>query len=356
MPNEKSRISQVKFHTIQLLRLIAALLVVCWHAQLMIPQLDPIVPYFFGNAGVYLFFAISGFLMVYVTKNDNQSIRSFLVARIIRIVPIYWFYTVGTAILLAMLPVLFRSNELSISHFVLSLLFIPHRTETDPASFLPMVRVGWTLIYEAFFYGLFAGAMALSLRHRAIITSTVLFILTLLYLALEPSIDKNFLLYVYGDPIVLQFVFGMAAALGLKYAARVDFSPKQFLSLLVLSIAIMHLGAGTSGMSGLSRLLHYGVPSALVVLAALLVRNQSAFDKPAISLLGDSSYSIYLVHMLPLALMRWLWSALQMPVEGIGWALTFVAISSILATACGILSFILIERPAMRFLKSRLTS
>jgi exopolysaccharide production protein ExoZ len=345
----------VKFHTIQLLRLIAALLVVCWHAQLMIPQLETIVPYFFGNAGVYLFFAISGFLMVYVTTNGNQSVRHFLTARVIRIVPIYWFYTLGTVILLYVAPSLFRSNELSLSHFLLSLLFIPHKTATDPESFLPMVRVGWTLIYEVFFYGLFAAAMAISLRHRALITTTALLALTVFYLARVPSISGNFLLYVYGDPIVMQFVFGMATAYALRFFAHIKISPMQFVVALIASIAIMHLGDGSTEMSGLLRLAYYGAPSAVIVLLGLLVKNQTTFSHPIINILGDASYSIYLVHMLPLALMRWLWTKFSMPVEGVVWAVIFIAISSTLAAICGILSFILVERPAMRYLKSKLT-
>jgi exopolysaccharide production protein ExoZ len=217
-----------------------------------------------------------------------------------------------------------------------------------------MVRVGWTLIYEIFFYGLFAAAMAVSLRHRALITTAVLLSLTILYLILKPSIIKIFPLYVYGDPIVIQFALGMGTAYAVKHCSSIQISPKQFLIAIVLLTAVMHFGNGSSEMNGLLRLAQYGTPSAIIVLLGLLVRDQDSFSHPIIGLLGDSSYSIYLVHMLPLALMRWIWSAFAIPVDGFGWAVTFIAVSSTLAVIAGTLSYLLVERPAIKYLKSKL--
>jgi peptidoglycan/LPS O-acetylase OafA/YrhL len=89
-----------KFLSIQALRGIAALGVVAFHS-LSIEQKysngDSLLPDFFrlGQSGVDLFFVISGFVMVTVTKErfkiNGESMR-FLWGRLSRIYPTYWFY------------------------------------------------------------------------------------------------------------------------------------------------------------------------------------------------------------------------------------------------------------------------
>lgn len=47
----------------------------------------------FGGFGIDIFFAISGFVMYLSAKKANVSGIEFLLSRVFRIVPIYWFYT-----------------------------------------------------------------------------------------------------------------------------------------------------------------------------------------------------------------------------------------------------------------------
>jgi peptidoglycan/LPS O-acetylase OafA/YrhL len=103
----------MKLQSIQILRGIAALLVVIFHvrAQEMLaiggnglaemPFLNGFVNN--GFAGVDLFFVISGFIMVYVTDGVRPGIRSsldFLFARATRIYPLWWFFS---ALMIAMM-------------------------------------------------------------------------------------------------------------------------------------------------------------------------------------------------------------------------------------------------------------
>ena len=41
-----------------------------------------------GDCGIDIFFVISGFVMFFVTKDNSMSSRTFLLRRIIRIVPV----------------------------------------------------------------------------------------------------------------------------------------------------------------------------------------------------------------------------------------------------------------------------
>ena len=103
--------SNTIFHNVQALRAIAALGVVIFHLSLIenkyfIQHIVPINLGRLGTAGVDLFFVISGFVMVVVSMGQfgkNGAAVQFLLRRMLRIFPIYWFYTIIVlAVFLAM--------------------------------------------------------------------------------------------------------------------------------------------------------------------------------------------------------------------------------------------------------------
>ena len=69
---------------LQILRAIAALGVVVYHANINIHGIHSEL------MGVAIFFVISGFIMVHITRDNSDN---FLVKRLIRIAPIYWIIT-----------------------------------------------------------------------------------------------------------------------------------------------------------------------------------------------------------------------------------------------------------------------
>lgn len=81
--------------SIQYLRGLAAMMVVYHHSVRKVLELNPEspIPYAgFGNAGVDIFFVISGFIMWVTTVSNPQNPVSFWYRRIIRTVPLYWFF------------------------------------------------------------------------------------------------------------------------------------------------------------------------------------------------------------------------------------------------------------------------
>src|SRR5579863_4445650 len=82
-----------KIASVQYLRALAALMVVLHHATTQFSEFPAPFHTQAGQAGVDLFFAISGFVMVFVTSTREQSAGDFLLSRATRIIPIYWFYT-----------------------------------------------------------------------------------------------------------------------------------------------------------------------------------------------------------------------------------------------------------------------
>ena len=160
----------MKLQSIQILRGIAALLVVLYHIRAQeVLGMDgnglgemPFLNGFVNNgfAGVDLFFVISGFIMVVVTEGDRPGLRTaadFLFARITRIYPIWWFF----AGLLTIYLVGFNGNmgvgerwqsflqsDAVTPYLIKSFLLLPQSDD-------PILGVGWTLVHEVYFYLVF---------------------------------------------------------------------------------------------------------------------------------------------------------------------------------------------------------
>jgi len=157
---------------VQALRGLAALLVVSVHIgaydgfearyfAISAPLTAPLAR--IGNIGVDLFFIISGFIMIASTlRPDGRSLRpiEFFKRRCIRIYPAVWI--IG----LAMLPIYFRWPALVDAHrsikpdLIASYLLLPQAGS-------PLLRVTWTLVFEMYFYVVFA--MALIARARFVV-------------------------------------------------------------------------------------------------------------------------------------------------------------------------------------------
>ena len=153
--------------SIQALRAIAALLVFWGHAINAVHlKIEADFPHLYGPFGVDLFFVISGFVMVYSSERlfgQPGAPITFFVRRLARIVPLYWL---ATAVL-----VWFVVPYASTKAVLGSLFFAPHIPSEAPLLF-----VGWTLIFEMFFYAVFAIAL-LAKRRFAVVAGVTIFLI-----------------------------------------------------------------------------------------------------------------------------------------------------------------------------------
>lgn len=193
--------------SVQALRALAAMSVVLVHFEYvghaLSGRINEQLSLYPLASGVDLFFAISGFIMVYSSAGlftKDGAWRIFIARRLSRIVPLYWLMTAGAI-------AMFSAPE-SWQMLVSSLLFIPYHTVAG--TFFPVDSGGWTLNYEMFFYALFA--CAIFLPRLAAAAAVGGFLLTLVAtFRLFPVTDDR-LLY-WSDPIVLEFCIGMAIGL-----------------------------------------------------------------------------------------------------------------------------------------------
>ncbi|MBS5848421.1 MAG: acyltransferase, partial [Pseudomonas putida] len=202
-----------------------------------------------------------------------------------RIVPAYWFYTALMAALLLAFSQWMPHQEFAWHHMLLSMLFIPAE---NPGGYglYPTLNVGWTLNFEMFFYLLFGLAFLVRQRHHLLLVTVALLLVS------EVLGRLGVLSRFYNNDIIYEFLLGIG--LGVLYR-RGLIRQGRWLPLVVLGVAglaIYHLDAS-------QRLLHWGVPSAMIVLAFIAL--EPAFQgNRLLKALGDCSYSVYLVHVLVL--------------------------------------------------------
>jgi exopolysaccharide production protein ExoZ len=270
--------------SIQYLRAAAALAVTVYHALQWVDGGFEV-----GRAGVDVFFVISGVIMWRVTAGRIISPWSFLARRATRVAPLYWLATLAVGGLALIWPRFLPEVLPDWRHLLLSLAFVPH---FDPIGRpFPLLPPGWTLNYEAAFYLLFASALWLPPRWRAVgVTAGLCAIVAGGFLFADP-------VYVLGgNPVLLQFAAGVW--LGVALDAGVLPGRAWGWGFLILG-ATAFAGLEISGfINELWRPLLWGAPAALMVGGALGVEARGRLPRSGpLKTLGDASYALYLVHL-----------------------------------------------------------
>ncbi|MBL4646011.1 MAG: acyltransferase [Rhizobiales bacterium] len=276
-----------------------------------------------GNNGVDIFFVISGFFMVYIQRLRPRSPQAFFAARIMRIVPIYWLLTIGLMAVTLVMPQIFRELDFSMSHGVLSLLFLTNLVSSGD----PMLEVGWTLEYEMLFYALFAFALVFKNQ----ILSIVLPAIALIALSFSGIADW----------IVIEFIFGMGLA-HLYLSKAPIFLPKI---LFALGTCLLLLSIPFGRELPLHRVFISGIPAVFIVYGALYMPQ---IKNGLLALLGNASYSVYLAHFYIITICFKIAAMLELTVNtDVLFLGVFVA-----SIASGLVFYYLIEKPIGRYIKS----
>lgn len=335
-----------KLDSIQVLRGIAALYVTIYHLKDVMPHdaaFRKEIEFIAGSgpAGVGLFFVISGFIMVYITRNtvpSGRNIFRFTAKRLIRIWPAYAVITLGYCFLHSRIS----PNPEWSSELLRSLLFIPLANTPAPFYGYATLNVGWSLNYEIYFYLLIAVSMLFSrLRWYAffLMIAVTLVAIPTYYGAFTLKADKMQdlgapYLNMVANPIIWNFVCGVF--LGLAYYNRgLHEQIRAFLSLKMVAPTLLCLAIWQflSGFLGGFGPLEWGLGST-VIFAVFVFHYQERIQKfPSwLVSLGDMSFSIYLLHVPVVVGLGFLFRKLGFPVysEGtamflLSLALTFIA-------------------------------
>src|SRR5689334_19470644 len=251
----KPRVRPGEVLSVQYLRALAATLVVFIHAG-QFPGFENALDTTVGHVGVDIFFVISGFVMAVTAGTSDYPAGRFFIKRLIRIIPIYWFLTIITAGLLVSAPSLFRDNIFTWTHFLFSLLFIPHLSPVGGYS--PLIKIGWTLNFEMFFYVVFGAFLFLGLTKRICVIGFFFTLLIGVNKLWHPDfVPLNFL----GDGMLLEFVIG--CIIGHMYSAGTLARIPRELAWIGIMLGATGLLAFGDSQSELLRLFTFGLPGAL---------------------------------------------------------------------------------------------
>lgn len=329
---------------VQGLRGLAAGLVVCAHAIQHGPgrASDPIL--LLGRFGVEIFFVISGIVIAYVAGNASFDGTRFIVRRIWRVVPLYWATTLVVAAAAILAPSIFKTTAFGVEYLVKSLLFIPSPLP-GTTDWRPLFKLGWTLNYEVFFYAVVAALFwCTSMVRRAQLLTIVMGALVLLSFFVP---TRSFIGF-YADLNLIAFVIGVwFAVLWQKQAMQTlpSWAPLALGGLAAIACFIFFTLPVDVAKASLPGHLMMATAAALVVLTALSLESRIRSGRLLVWL-GDISYSLYLTHMFVIGAG---WAAInRLQISGPALPLAIGSLV-LLALVVAHLSFILLERPMMRY-------
>lgn len=249
-----------------------------------------------GYHGVDFFFVLSGFIICYVHWEDigrPSAVLRYAWRRVLRIVPPYWLVTGFVATVYLLAPDLGASYKHDPLRVLTSLLLLPVGNE-------PVLAVGWTLIYEAFFYILF-GLIIWQPRLRLF-----LFPAWLLVIAIAIGHKSPTPAFAITAPVNLLFMMGIAAAT-IHRRRR-------------LRCPLVWVGAGISAVSAVCAMeiiftprfggvgtffdiRDYGSPLVIGLASSAIILGLASWEsqrprniRRPLRMIGAASYSMYLTH------------------------------------------------------------
>lgn len=356
------------YEWLQAARGIAALAVVLTHAALMHERNfgAPFVGHLFsaGNVGVDFFFVLSGFIIYFVHQKDiatPRQVLSYAEKRFTRVYPMFWLIT------LPLVPAFFigvggqKAFDGDWWYVVNSLLLLP---QDD----LPILSVAWTLTHEVYFYLLFAFVIVfprvISYALIAVIAGLSVWKLIMdygqpwggsKYFTGASFLDQSLLLSFATSRHTLQFFAGC-------FIAHLCMQKPQGVSLLTLVgayvifflpflSAVVGSGPFYEVLTDRSlRTIYYTLASGLVVYCSIQIQVARRQTSPpdALNRLGDSSYSLYLIHY-PIILAFFVIFVRFFDGASVQMAHLFTTISIALAVLGGWIAYFSFERPMLKW-------
>jgi exopolysaccharide production protein ExoZ len=333
--------------TLQWLRLLAASYVVLSHVGDRMAEMqarfaiDGGQVKFDGGFGVRIFFAISGFIMIYVAGEKFGSrgySLHFIRNRFLRIAPLYWVLTLTNAALIFISgSYKVEPGRIGLTAIAKSLMFIPYLSWSG--SHRPVLEAGWTLDFEMLFYVLFAICLIFPKRLGL---GLLIGALLLIGLGRGPLIEP---LRIWADEIVLYFLIGIVFAL-----IRKSVLARQPLPAFPVRPALAALGA-VAGYCLVENMGYPLLPPAIwelifvvaTMVFAVLFQDEAkgtAFSRFAIAG-GDASYSLYLAHGFALLFVGIAWRK----VFGGSFMAAYYWLTFGICLASGLACYVFLERP-----------
>jgi len=313
-------------YSIHFLRFIAATGVVVHHSDVL-ARWNIVV----GSAGVDLFFVISG-VVIALSTPPEMSIRDFLLRRFIRIYPLYW------VALAAWVAFWFGAGGVySAADIIRSALLVPDLSRV----WIPVYLPAWTLVFEVFFYAVFALCM-LTGRFARPLCGVVL-----VAVALKFAQPGNEQIYFGLAMLLLEFVAGMLIAA----AVSRGWVPGRKLGAFLIAVALVWFAVNATP-TQMPREIYWGIPAVLLVYGVLAFEKLPFLRSTAALFGGNASYAIYLAHFTVIQAVFVIANRIGFPPEAHRVAVAAIAILA--ALAIGALLYLGVDRPLQSRLRAML--
>ncbi|WP_105538772.1 acyltransferase family protein [Cronobacter turicensis] len=322
--------------TLQALRFLAAFMVVMHHSvrsfyKSDLGQLDHLVREVF-SMGVDIFFVISGFVIYFSFERNPRGVKRFVLDRICRIVPVYWLCIFTYLFFVLYYPKFTPYTGFSYDNLISSLFFIP--AVNPGGGIFPILTVGWTLNFEMLFYAIFAVSIFLKGRDVA---PLIIFMV----LCVNSMAKMHYLPWFYSNAIIYEFCLGVL--IGYIHLHTDMFKTHNWhWPALIASVSFIFMMTTSEP----NRIIAYGIPAAIII-GSLIALERHIKTPDWLVTLGDSSYSLYLVHRIVI-------TALTIPFFFNGYShMKGALVACILSVIVSVIMFKAFERPVTRMLKNK---
>lgn len=255
---------------------------------------------FLGRIGLYgvsIFYVLSGLTMflAYQHRLDSwPSIKVFLIKRIFRIMPLYWLACLGS---MAAITTTNATSWNIVWNFLGLFGFLN----------IPSLTVGgWSIGNELVFYAFFPFLLWLLVRHKTYfylaLGLSILIELCFCFYFLNPQTDMALQWNTYINPFNQLFFFVVGIWLGTleKWIEKFKHNQERLWVILLIICALFCFfplnSSQTTLIAGNVRLLFSALSIALCFCFFLLNTNRFWSLQKPLSLLGEISYSVYLLH------------------------------------------------------------
>jgi peptidoglycan/LPS O-acetylase OafA/YrhL len=339
-----------RIYSLQGLRGVAVLGVVLFHMTAVEHKysggdilLPPLLDFF--QLGVDLFFTISGFVMVIVSRGRFQKFaesKRFLFNRVSRIYPTYWLYFFITLAVALAMPGVVNSSHGS-SNLLMSFLLLP-------SDKVLLVIVAWSLVFELWFYLVFTGLMCFRERWLPFFLAAWALVL-LVFNSLENWQDCNAALKIMLHPYALEFIIGVALALWFysRHNPRIPTSAISIALVVALIPGIALIGYfRLFDDQGIVRMLAVGaVVGTLIFTFATLERRRHVRMPGFLVAVGDMSYTVYLSHLLVLGVIGRIWQVVGTRPDSLLDNALFAALMMVAVVCYGSVGYRFFEKPVL---------
>ncbi len=296
----------------------------------------------YGKYGVDFFFVISGFIIFNAHYEDigaRGKCLTYAKKRFFRIYPLYLIVLTTKVLIFLGLGIPIPEHQKSLDYFLKSYLLIPMQDQ------YPFLSVAWTLSYELTFYLYFLGAMLMqrNLFYALLAIWASGIVGYNLFLAEQnPFIDH--LLNAYN----IQFIIGIL--ISILYRRKKTFEIGIKSSMLLLGFfAVFKWVENPLYEKGLLACFFGTIILTCDSISRTIERSNFTFIDRILRLLGDASYSIYLVHTIIIT-MTYKTLIPFVEVNALGFVALFAALGA------GLLSWKYVENPLLKFTKARFIS